>query len=131
LKWNTASEQQNAFFILQRSKDGNLFDSVATIKGSGTTDHASQYQYVDNTPAITPDIIYYRLKQVDYDSHGHFSKIITLNYGNASVQRITIYPNPARESIKVNIPIAEVNLTLTHIAVIRKKTPYFVGFQNF
>jgi hypothetical protein len=111
LKWNTASEQQNAFFILERSNDGKIFDSVATIKGSGTTARTCLYQYLDNTSAITAHTIYYRLKQVDYDGHFHFSKVITFNHQEALL-RITIYPNPASEGIKVNIPTAEVNLTL-------------------
>jgi hypothetical protein len=65
LHWTTASEKNNDYFSVQRSKDGKHFQELLRIKGAGNTTAIQHYEAVDENPF--PDLSYYRLKQVDFD----------------------------------------------------------------
>jgi hypothetical protein len=62
--WSTASEQNNAYFLLSKSTDGVNFHEIAKIFGNGTTNELSNYEYIDNNTSSTS---YYKLTQVDYN----------------------------------------------------------------
>ncbi|MEA2076607.1 MAG: LamG-like jellyroll fold domain-containing protein [Candidatus Marinimicrobia bacterium] len=60
LDWETATETNNANFVIYRNAEG-----IATIAGAGTTTEPQYYSYVDNT--VVPGVTYtYVLADVDY-----------------------------------------------------------------
>lgn len=63
--WYTLSEINNDHFELFKSKDGFNFFKIATIQGRGNTNEMTNYEYVDYGECDS--IVYYKLKQVDYD----------------------------------------------------------------
>ncbi len=63
--WTTASEVNNDYFTLERSKNGNVFEFIDRIEGGGTTPQISYYTYDDS--GAFEGINYYRLSQTDYD----------------------------------------------------------------
>jgi hypothetical protein len=65
LSWKTTAEINNDYFIVERSRDGVVFEEVDRINGNGTTTEMSSYQTTDYDPF--KGISYYRLRQVDYD----------------------------------------------------------------
>jgi len=65
LNWVTASERNNSHFIIERSHDGYNWNEVYTIEGHGTTTVETIYEQIDKT--VQFGIIYYRLKQYDFD----------------------------------------------------------------
>lgn len=65
LNWSTASENNNAYFVIEKSTDGINFHPLATIQGSGNSNHIINYSYKDHSQSYA--INYYRLKQVDYN----------------------------------------------------------------
>lgn len=67
LTWETASEHNNAFFLVQRSLDGEIFETVGRVAGHGTTSAAQYYSLVDEGAATIANMLYYRLVQVDID----------------------------------------------------------------
>ncbi len=63
--WSTASEENNSHFEVQRSFDGRDFETLAIVEGAGNSTQIQKYEYVD---AINyKGLVYYRLKQIDYD----------------------------------------------------------------
>lgn len=65
ISWTTATETDNAHFLVQRSIDGLEFTTVGEIKGAGTTTEPQRYRFLD---IQTGDIrVLYRLRQVDTD----------------------------------------------------------------
>lgn len=74
--WNTASESNNDFFLLERSTNGVDFVEIAKLNGQGNTKVKTHYNYFDNIAGLNQ--CYYRLKQVDFDSKYTYSKIINL-----------------------------------------------------
>ena len=73
LNWATASEMNNDYFTIERSKDGNTWDVLETVSGAGTTNQRSEYNTIDALPFA--GISYYRLKQTDYDGSYSYSAI--------------------------------------------------------
>ena len=88
LQWNTSSETNNKGFIIERSGDGNHFDSIAFVNSKSIS--GGDYLFQDYNPLSGKN--YYRLKQVDFN--GQFSYSI-VRYAEINLQnRISIYPNP-------------------------------------
>lgn len=74
INWITASEQDNAYFIVQSSRDGSTWSDIGHVEGNGTTQSRQEYSYEDKT--ITAGLTYYRLMQVDTDGDREASKIV-------------------------------------------------------
>ncbi|MCW5910075.1 MAG: hypothetical protein KIT62_03315 [Cyclobacteriaceae bacterium] len=97
LRWVTASELNNDFFTVQRSADGVEFTSLGIVDGQGTTQKATTYNFVDDTPVA--GINYYRLKQTDFDGTSGFSGIVAVNLN----LEWSVYPNPVSYGTTVTI----------------------------
>jgi Secretion system C-terminal sorting domain len=94
-KWITATEKNNAYFEIEKSRDGLLFESVARIIGAGNSNDLKAYNY---TLQIKNDsIFYYRLKQVDFNGDFSYSELISINC-NAD-NTFKVYPNPSSDGI--------------------------------
>ena len=63
--WVTASEINNDFFTVERSKDGNHWEKVGTVDGAGHSNTELTYAFADDDPYS--GISYYRLRQTDFD----------------------------------------------------------------
>jgi len=96
--WTTASEKDNDYFEIERSYDGELFESIGTVPGfgPGTTTEAHSYSFLDKNPCF--GIVYYRLRQVDIDMNSSTSDVIALNCMR-SKEDLVLFPNPASDKI--------------------------------
>ncbi len=100
LEWQTASEQNNDRFAVERSADSRDFIEIGSKKGKGTTDVRHSYTFLDENPPAGEN--YYRLRQVDYDGNFSYSKIIRL-YTKAAGTRIgEFHPNPTAGFVNLN-----------------------------
>jgi hypothetical protein len=77
LNWITASEKNNAFFTVERSKDGEDWDPVSFINSQGNSSTHQYYKTYDYSPFTGNS--YYRLKQSDFDGSYSYSNVILLN----------------------------------------------------
>lgn len=66
VEWSTASEQNNDYFLLERSVDGSTFEIFARVDGIGSSGFRTDYRFFDSSPPVAKTI-YYRLTQVDAD----------------------------------------------------------------
>jgi hypothetical protein len=98
LHWETASEENNAYFILERSSDAQQFTALGQIEGNGNSNQNQFYSFTDINP--TTGINYYRLKQVDSDGSFSYSQVIALEV-KASDSQVNIYPNPSSDIISI------------------------------
>jgi hypothetical protein len=97
LRWQTADEEINRGFFVQRSLDGIQFDEITFVESNGTGD----YQYNDTELPNAP-ILYYRLRQLDANGDAMFSKIIAIstNLNNNGVSVLhEPFPNPAFDQL--------------------------------
>jgi hypothetical protein len=103
LNWETAMETNNDYFIIQRSGDGVMWDSLTRVAGSGNTSSATFYAASD--PAPYPRISYYRLVETDFVGNKIYSSVCVVNLQRPSAQ-VTLFPNPATNSILILFPTA-------------------------
>jgi hypothetical protein len=79
LQWKTASEHNNDFFTIERSVDANYFEAIGFVKGSGNSETIRAYSYTDASFYGANNLVYYRLKQTDYDRTADYSPIISID----------------------------------------------------
>ncbi|HQZ51638.1 MAG TPA: hypothetical protein PLF17_13995, partial [Chitinophagaceae bacterium] len=65
LKWTTATEIDNDYFIIERSSNGNNWETISQMPTQGNGSNLQYYQDKDLTPL--QGVNFYRLKQVDID----------------------------------------------------------------
>jgi hypothetical protein len=100
LQWTTASEDNNNYFVIERSKDGIHFEEIGIVAGTGTSKQMHNYSYSDKQPY--DGLSYYRLKQVDFDGHYSYSNMRSADL-NSAYGITGIYPQPIQEDKLVNI----------------------------
>lgn len=90
LSWTTQTETNNHGFDIQRSTNGNNWETIG-FQEAGEAGHTQQnYQFVDLNPSSGK--LYYRLKQWDEDGTFNFSEVRTLSLKGDPYLRI--FPNP-------------------------------------
>ncbi|MBL7870797.1 MAG: T9SS type A sorting domain-containing protein [Cyclobacteriaceae bacterium] len=96
LNWVTSSELNNDFFTIERSKTGIEFSKVAIVRGAGTTTSTSRYEIIDEYSL--PGLVYYRLKQTDFNGNSSFSKIVPVYSNPVTTALVDVFPNPTNGS---------------------------------
>jgi hypothetical protein len=103
VKWSTASEKDNASFVVEKSIDGQVWSSIATVKGAKNSNVVNNYGVVDFKAVA--GVQYYRLKQIDLDGTVNYSKAIAVNFSKASTLSVSLFPNPAKDVLNINTEI--------------------------
>ena len=96
LEWVTATEENSAFFEVQRSSDGSTFSPIGSVMAAGNSQNTLRYSFDDAQPPA--DLVYYRLRMADLDGHSEFSDAIVIDRGDAGVH---VFPNPAATSLNI------------------------------
>jgi hypothetical protein len=99
LIWTTATEINNDYFIVQKSTDGKTFIDLGMVDGSGNSNTAVNYSFIDESSS--KGVNFYRLKQIDFDGEHAFSKILIVESKEALT--VKIYPNPTVENFLFDI----------------------------
>jgi plastocyanin len=98
--WQTASEQNLAYFSLQKSLDGKNYTEVGRVNASGTSASLQSYQLKDERIDMDARYVYYLLKMVDRDGKFSLSAVKLVRNSNASPKLITqVGPNPVSKNI--------------------------------
>lgn len=111
LNWHTENEINASHFNIQKSIDGKNFETIGTVAAKGVGD----YNYINQltTNYYLPTTIYYRLQMVDKDGSIKYSEVKTVNNQLSTVNAISLYPNPAKDYISlqmINNNINQVNI---------------------
>lgn len=135
LEWKTVSENNNDYFEIERSRNGYDFESIGTVSGYGFSTTPIVYNYEDERPLT--GLIYYRLKQVDFDGNFDYASIITIQIGHQHLGQVQLYPNPTVDYIFLKMPQIEqdapLNLRIVNIAgqILSEQTiPFYAQTQQ-
>ena len=100
----------NDYFDVLRSEDAEHFQSVGRVKGSGTTSQLHTYTLSDTELPPLRSILYYRIRQVDYDGQSALSSIaVAMRKDKASV--VSVFPNPYNSSDNDQLSVALQNVS--------------------
>lgn len=105
LTWQTSSEKNNKAFTIERSFDGNTFQSIGSVKGNGNSVRTINYSFIDQDNYN--GIAYYRISQEDYNTNISHSKIIFVDrMCNENEQHeINMYPNPSQNRVFIDLKL--------------------------
>jgi hypothetical protein len=92
LDWKTASEENNDYFIVERSKDGVDVERIGTIRGAGNSNEVLAYDMMDYQPYT--GVSYYRLTQVDYNGQSETFDWVAVHFEVKKEASVDVYPNP-------------------------------------
>ncbi len=99
LMWSTSSESLNDRFEIEKSANGSSFITIGNTRGSGTSNQAVDYNFIDPTPYA--NITYYRLKQVDINGGFKYSAIVPVRMNEKLSASVTVSPNPVVDKINI------------------------------
>lgn len=92
MNWLTASEKNNDFFTVERTKDGIHFEEIGHVKGAGNSSLSTEYSFKDYTPSN--GISYYRIKQTDFNGREEIFEAKSIHF-ISSGNDVKVYPNPS------------------------------------
>jgi hypothetical protein len=98
INWQTKSEINNAYFEVEKSTDAVNFIFIKTLNGAGNSNTLRSYSIIDENAFANNDVLYYRLKQVDYDGRFSYSNICLVKDIS---HNLSIYPNPTNDQVQV------------------------------
>jgi len=110
ISWQTESQVENAFFLLQRSGDGSEWETIERREGAGTTQRSISYRHTDRR--ISPGKSYvYRLQDISYSGETALSHTITVTVPedavSEAIQLGPLYPNPFNPRIAIPLSLMQ------------------------
>ncbi|MEM8886896.1 MAG: LamG-like jellyroll fold domain-containing protein [Bacteroidota bacterium] len=128
LSWETAREQNSAYFSIERSPDASgLYQEIARLPAVGNSEEPFSYQYWDE--AVPKGSQFYRLRQVDLDQQFSYSQVREVYIEEESL--LEIYPNPVQELLNVyaDLEAGSKYQVLDVKGRLQIEIPYQRGFQ--
>ncbi len=101
LQWVTDNENGTKYYVMERSTDGNKFDSIGIVMASGVTGKYT-YNFPDDVSRLTCNSVYYRLKIMDADGEFKYSNIVDLPLPGVA-GTLSIHPNPVANLLNVDL----------------------------
>ncbi len=104
LKWETASESDNAGFEIERRNADDRFVSVGYVPGAGHS--VEQTTYETRIPDPGAGTHAFRLRQVDLDGGSTYSPVVEITVEMAAMFELTAaYPNPFNPSTRFSLSV--------------------------
>ena len=111
LFWTTASELNNAVFLVEKSLSGQSFFSIFELNGAGTTSEINNYSYLDAT--ANENTAYYRIKQITNNGTFSYSSIIQIQQkipNNLLIQKVSDLENSKDEFLYISLDAAKAGI---------------------
>ena len=131
IDWQTASEENNDYFLVQRTSDMKAWKEICHVAGSGTTKVPKDYTCIDNhADEDGQNLAYYQLKQVDLNGMYEYFDVIRIRLQNAeyAAEVGDAYPNPTKGRIYINYKAAENGLFAIRLLSLDGKILLSSGF---
>jgi len=119
LDWITATEINNDYFTVERSMDAVKFEPILKISGAGYSNALLTYSASD-TLLPAGKILYYRLKQTDYDGKFEYSRITPVYIEKAPAGKLSMNMHPNLVSSLSEVFIQLMGPPGTHVSFVLK-----------
>jgi len=107
LNWSTAREENHAYFNVERSANGQEWETIGSVSEpvfNHAAENGEDHQYVLEDTAPPVGAVYYRLRQVDQDGAATLYGPKNVNVPDRSGS-VVLYPNPARDQLWIDHPV--------------------------
>jgi hypothetical protein len=101
IKWETAFEQNNRGFYIQRNVNGEWKDIAFVFSKAENGNSSGPLSYMYNDPNNLSTVSYYRILQVDLSGLGKYSQVGIIK-GQDILDKLKLFPNPGTNG-KVNV----------------------------
>jgi hypothetical protein len=137
LTWTTETEQNNKGFELQRSADGEHFNTIAFIPSKAVNGNSTTtlgYDFNDIRPFAGHN--FYKLKQMDKDGRSTYSSVVVVKGSKLNTLSLAgIYPNPANNNLHVIVASPAnntIDLVITDLAgrIIKRQVVHLISGDN-
>jgi dienelactone hydrolase len=119
VSWTTGVEENNKYFIVQRSPDGKQFSNIDTTASfDQSTGHS--YSFKDENPVAGDN--FYRLTQVDIDGKTTDFGILDVTLASQSEMALRVSPNPVRNTLNLQLVHPEMGSLLVRLSDAQGKT---------
>ena len=108
LIWETIGEHNTKGFEIQRKSGNGIWQTVSFVNSKapgGQSTLTLSYGYTESN--TSKGATFYRLRQLDFDSHGKYSEIRSVR-GDGQIGKTVVYPNPSVDG-NVNVLFDEAN----------------------
>jgi len=105
LEWKGGDYKQAQYYILEKSSGNNPYVQIHTVQADNTQEKS--YSFID-VPDENSEIVYYRVKQQNYDGSVVYSSQVKV--GQGTTEPFTIgqnYPNPFNPKTSIEVEILE------------------------
>lgn len=128
LTWSTASESNNRGFYVQRFAN-NKWENIGFVEGQGESATQTDYDFLDTESPH--QVLYYRLKQMEFDGPYEYSNVIVVNKLER-FETLTLYPNPTYGQIRVYLEGANAKFLMHEITLSDQtgRTLYLSSFRG-
>ncbi len=102
LNWITAQEQNSRYFIIERSPDAMVYDSIDKVTAMNRVSSSINYSFIDKDPLQGTN--FYRLKQVDQDGRFLYSAIAKIII-KEDAAHFTVVQNPVQNTMQLSVQL--------------------------
>lgn len=120
LQWATTSETNASHFDIERSPDAKAWQKIGEVKANGESTGLTNYHHI--ATSTNQHISYYRLRMTDFDGTFTYSPIRSL-VPDASARAPRVYPNPASDRLRLNLPNTGETASVTIISLAGRELP--------
>lgn len=126
LNWETLTEQNTAYFDVEKSTDGVNFKSIGRVNAKGNSTNRQPYSYLDETPFSGTN--FYRLNLIDIDNAYAHSNIVAVR-NSGKFFTLEVFPNPAADLLQVQVPSGQKDIANIRITNASGAQVYSKPFQ--
>jgi hypothetical protein len=109
INWSTTNESGIAAFEVQRSVNGTDWKTIATEKSKSVAGSQTNYNAIDGDPQQGTS--FYRIKIIELSGSFSFSAIVNIRVNKG--YSFSLYPNPAKQELFINITDRNKGLAIT------------------
>lgn len=119
LTWSTSSEINSDYFNIERSPDGNKWETIGKVDAAGNSNRQNNYEFLDENLKLDREenIFFYRLKMLDLDGAYKYSQIRNILFANDK-NIVQVFPNPTKEILNLDLSVLDNNKGEISIIVI-------------